>query len=84
MDTVAGTRDRGSSGVRDRRESGNAGMPPAPDVVREPDGGLVIAQHANRRLEDYVGVSSATRRMREAVTTLAGCGAMFPAKCRAM
>ncbi len=53
-------------------ESGNDGKPPAPDVVREPDGGLVMrGSLAIGDVEELLGVKFG-EKSDEAVTTLAG------------
>src|SRR5256886_12717777 len=53
-------------------ESGNAGKPPAPDVVREPDGGLVMrGSMPIGDVEELLGVKFGDKTD-EAVTTLAG------------
>jgi CBS domain containing-hemolysin-like protein len=53
-------------------ESGNAGKPPAPDVVREPDGGLVMrGSMPIGHVEELLGVKFGDKTD-EAVTTLAG------------
>src|SRR6184192_242976 len=53
-------------------ESGNDGKPPAPDVVREPDGGLVMrGSMAIDAVEELLGVRFG-EEADETVTTLAG------------
>ena len=53
-------------------ESGNGGKPLAPDVVREPDGGLVMrGSMAIDAVEDLIGVHFG-KQADETVTTLAG------------
>jgi putative hemolysin len=53
-------------------KSGNDGKPPAPDVVREPDGGLVMrGSMAIGTVEELLGVKFGDKTD-EAVTTLAG------------
>src|SRR5712664_1413178 len=53
-------------------ESGNHGKPPAPDVVREPDGGLVMrGSMPIDEVEELLGVKFGDKT-HEAVTTLAG------------
>ncbi len=53
-------------------EKGNDGKPPAPDVVREPDGGLVMrGSMAIRDVEELLGVHFG-ESADEAVTTVAG------------
>jgi len=53
-------------------ERGNDGKPPAPDVVREPDGGLVMRGSMGiGDVEDLLGVKFG-EKSDEAVTTLAG------------
>ena len=53
-------------------ESGNDGKPPAPDVVREPDGGLVMRGSMGiGDVEELLGVKFGDKTD-EAVTTLAG------------
>jgi putative hemolysin len=53
-------------------ERGNDGKPPAPDVVREPDGGLVMrGSMAIGDVEELLGVKFG-EKSDEAVTTLAG------------
>ena len=53
-------------------ESGNDGKPPAPDVVREADGGLVMRGSMGiSDVEELLGVKFGEKRD-EAVTTLAG------------
>jgi putative hemolysin len=53
-------------------ESGNDGKPPAPDVVREPDGDLVMrGSLAIGEVEDLLGVKFG-EKADETVTTLAG------------
>ena len=53
-------------------ESGNDGKPPAPDVVREPDGGLVMrGSMPIDHVEQLLGVKFGDKTD-EAVTTLAG------------
>jgi len=53
-------------------ERGNEGKPPAPDVVREPDGGLVMRGSMGiGEVEDLLGVKFG-EQADEAVTTLAG------------
>jgi len=53
-------------------ESGIEGRPPAPDVVREPDGGLVMRGSMGiDEVEDLLGVKFG-EKSDEAVTTLAG------------
>src|SRR5712664_1157322 len=53
-------------------ESGNHGKPPAPDVVREPDGGLVMrGSMPIGEVEELLGVKFGDKT-HEAVTTLAG------------
>jgi putative hemolysin len=53
-------------------ESGNEGKPPAPDVMREPDGGLVMrGSMAIREVEELLGVSFGDNAD-ETVTTIAG------------
>jgi CBS domain containing-hemolysin-like protein len=53
-------------------KSGNDGKPPAPDVVREPDGGLVMrGSMAIGTVEELLGIKFGDKTD-EAVTTLAG------------
>ena len=53
-------------------KSGNDGKPPAPDVVREPDGGLVMrGSMAIGTVEELLGIKFGDKAD-EAVTTLAG------------
>jgi len=53
-------------------KSGNDGKPPAPDVVREPDGGLVMrGSMAIGAVEELLGIKFGDKTD-EAVTTLAG------------
>jgi putative hemolysin len=53
-------------------ESGDGGKPPAPDVVREADGGLVMrGSMAIREVEELLGVSFG-ENADETVTTIAG------------
>src|SRR5260370_35786491 len=53
-------------------ESGNDGKPPAPDVVREPDGGLVMrGSMPIGEVEELLGVKFGDKT-HEAGTTLAG------------
>jgi putative hemolysin len=53
-------------------EKGNDGKPPAPDVVREPDGGLIMrGSMAIDDVEELLGVKFGDKTD-EAVTTLAG------------
>ncbi len=63
-------------------ESGNNGKPPAPDVVREPDGGLVMRGSMDITRRGRIVGRALWRESYETVTTIAGLLSHVSAKCR--